>query len=158
MKQQTTFEKVIIFYAIYYAITTAINLKSDLAFFLPEDLRLMAGNPKTLTWTQIKIINALLSFVPPVLGGIFFSIKISKGEYYLSKAAKYFLSAGMAASFLFWGLLYASTFIQGGGATFALKYYIHPFMFPIKVINHIGVAYFLLNLKVSPNKSLKDAP
>jgi len=158
MKHHSTFDKVIIFYGIYYAITTAVNLKYDLAFFLPEDLRMMAGNPKTLTWPQIKIINALLSFVPPVVGGIFFSIKISRGEYYLSKAAKYFLSAGMAASFLFWGLLYASTFIQGGGATFALKYYMQPFVFPIKVINYIGVVYFLLNLKVSPNKSLKDAP
>lgn len=125
-------------------------LRQSLAFIFPEG-SFSYPVPKDLNYQYVVFLKWLLSFVIPVLVSLIFIIK-SKILDRLNKNWGLTLLIIVIIIYLArYGLLYASTFIEGGGATFVLVILLSYLNFPLKIMLVLALLKIFFSLSEEEN-------
>lgn len=128
----------ILTFALMVLLTHFVKFELFFSFLLPTGFH-DYPRPYTISPFQYIGFKILLNWIIPLLCSVLFVIFTDLADKVSNKKGFILLQMVVIIWLLRIAILYATTFIQGGGATFVAAYFLSMLSIPLKIIGLIGL-------------------
>lgn len=145
-----TYRIFILAFALMVLLTHFVKFELFFSFLLPSGFH-DYPRPHTIGDFEYIVFKILLSWIMPFLCGVLFVVFAGLADKIVNKKGFVLVQIAVITWILRIAILYATTFVEGGGATFVAAYFLSMLSIPLKIIGLIG-----LILSFVPSKKNKE--